>query len=63
MIIRKIDGSEYCDLCKQTIDKTCKECVSYQNPMFTYDEKTHTTWFHGYNEWRNENGRSNKSDV
>ena len=49
MIIYKEDGSTYCDLCQRTCDEGCKECVSYQHPMFTHDEKTHTTWYHGDN--------------
>lgn len=49
MIIRKLDGTEYCDFCKRTCDEGCKECVSYKYPMFTHDEKTNTTWYHGDN--------------
>lgn len=61
MIIRKIDGTEYCDLCQRTCDSGCKECVSYQHPMFTHDEKTHTTWYHGENGEENRRINNDKS--
>ena len=49
-IIRQLmDGSEWCEECQRSCDSRCKSCDIYKKRMFTKDDYTGKTYYHGFN--------------